>query len=83
MKAINKPINRNPRPGETVFLWTGGRLETGRIIYIIPELGQALPRYHVYIIDQAIRVVCNRGDFALLPEIRHLIPRMRRIPALA
>ena len=39
-----------------------------------------MERFHVYLIDQDAMMVCGREDFALLPELRHLIPRMSRAP---
>ncbi len=71
---------RNPRLGEAVFIWTGQRLEAGRIVGIYAAQPFNLERFHIYLIDQNRLLAGARGDFALLPELRHLIPRMGRSP---
>ena len=80
MTTIRNYPPRNPRLGEAVFIWTGQRLEAGRIVGIYAAQPFNLERFHIYLIDQARMLACGRGDFALLPELRQLIPRMGRAP---
>ena len=71
---------RLPRLGEAVFIWTENRLEAGRVLRIEKPTVRTMERFHVYLIDQAALMICGRDNFALVPELRHLIPRMRKRP---
>jgi hypothetical protein len=82
MKTLIKRRARNPRLGEGVFLWTGSRLEAGRVVGIYAAQNFHMEHFRIHLIDHDRLITCGRDDLALLPELRHLIPRMRR-PSIA